>query len=298
MTDAAPDPLAVLAALGFPGPARASPVLGGSDATIWRIERAGAADALRLLRPEQAAAAEREVAAMVAAAEAGVPVPRVHAAGVWRGRPAVLMDWCPGRPLADELRARPWRAYPLGRRFGRTQAAVHRSPPPAALADHPVPWRAWAGDDPAIAAGLRSVAPRPPALLHLDYHPLNVLVDGGRLSGVLDWANARVGDPRADLARTLSILRFAPLPGGPLALPARATRRAFEAGWRRGYRDAAGPVGPMAPFLAWAAAVMERDLAPRLGRPDLPWLTDALLADVRRWGAHRGTRPAPPAEHP
>jgi hypothetical protein len=61
-------------------------------------------------------------------------------------------------------------------------------------------------------------------------------------------------------------------------------RRAFIAGWRHGYRPLAGRVTGMAPFYAWAAAVMRHDLAPRVGRTDLPWLTPALLADIRRWG--------------
>ena len=47
-------------------------------------------------------------------------------------------------------------------------------------------------------------------LLHLDYHPLNVLGEAGAISGVLDWTNADGGDPRADVARTGAILRFLP----------------------------------------------------------------------------------------
>jgi aminoglycoside phosphotransferase (APT) family kinase protein len=102
------------------------------------------------------------------------------------------------------------------------------------------------------------------------------------VSAVLDWANARAGDRRADLARTATILRFAPLAGRPLSVAVIA-RRAFVAGWRHGYRGMAGRVTGMAPFYAWAAAVMRHDLAPRVGRVDLPWLTPALLAEIRRW---------------
>jgi aminoglycoside phosphotransferase (APT) family kinase protein len=282
MVQAAPDPFAVLAALGFPGAASAEPVGGGSDTLIWRVDHDRERYALRVFRPEQAAMCRREVVAMAAAAAGGVPVPRVHATGAWRDRPALLLSWSPGRPLADELRDRPWRAWPLGLRFGRTQAAIHALPAPPPLLDHPVPWRAWAGADAALEACLRAVAPWEDALLHLDYHPMNVMVDGDRVTAVLDWANARSGDPRADLARTAAILRFAPA--------ARTTLRLLEAGWRHGYRRAAGPVDGMAPFSAWAGAVMERDLAPRLGRPDLPWLTPEYLARVRRWTADRRAR--------
>jgi hypothetical protein len=125
----------------------------------------------------------------------------------------------------------------------------------------------------------------PATLLHLDYHPLNVLIANGKVTAILDWANAGVGNPRADLARTLSILRLIPFPGGLAGAIARMQRRTFEAGWWRGYQEVAGPIDGLAPFCWWAGLVMERDLAPRVGRPDLPWLTSDFLARVRSWTA-------------
>jgi aminoglycoside phosphotransferase (APT) family kinase protein len=225
----------------------------------------------------------REVAAMAAASSAGLPVPRVYAEGIWHGRPVLHMSWMPGRPLRDELRAHPWHARALGVEFGRSQAAVHANSPPAALLAHSTPWIAWANPDDALRDCLRAAARRPDVLLHLDFHPMNVLVADGRVSAVLDWANARAGDPRADLARTASILRFAPLDAGVPRSLENLVRRLFSAGWRRGYREVAGQVAGMAPFYAWAGAVMVRDLTPRLGRPDLPWLDLQFLERVRRW---------------
>jgi aminoglycoside phosphotransferase (APT) family kinase protein len=279
------DPTDILDTLGVVSPARAIPVSGGADTLIWRVEAAGQVSALRLFRPEQVAMAQREVAAMAAASSAGLPVPRVYAEGIWHGRPVLHMSWMAGRPLRDELCARSWRARALGVQFGQVQAAVHAIPPPAALLAHPSPWIAWANPDDALRDCLRAAARGPDviALLHLDFHPMNVLVADGRISAVLDWANARAGDPRADLARTASILRFAPLdPGVPRPLES-LVRRAFIAGWRRGYRSVAGPISGMAPFYAWAGAVMIRDLTPRLGRPDLPWLDLQFLEQVRQW---------------
>jgi aminoglycoside phosphotransferase (APT) family kinase protein len=263
-------------------------VSGGADTLIWRVEAAGQVSALRLFRPEQATMAQREIAAMAAARSAGLPVPRVYAEGIWHDRPVLHMSWMPGRPLRDELRAHPypWRAWSLGVQFGRAQAAVHAVPPPEALLAHPTPWIDWANPDDALRECLLRAVARGPgifALLHLDFHPLNVLVADGRISAVLDWANARIGDPRADLARTASILHFGPLdPGVPWLLES-AVRRALIGGWRRGYRDVAGAVGGMAPFYAWAGAVTIRDLTPRLGRPDLPWLDLPYLERVRQW---------------
>jgi aminoglycoside phosphotransferase (APT) family kinase protein len=278
------DPIDLLDTLGVVGPARAIPVSGGADTLIWRVEAAGQVSALRLFRPEQAAMVRREVAAMDAASAADLPVPRVYAEGIWRGRPVLRMSWMPGRPLRDELHVHPWRAWALGVQFGRAQAAVHAIAPPEALLAHPTPWVDWADPDDALRDCLLLAASRgPDVLLHLDFHPMNVLVADGRISAVLDWANARIGDPRADLARTASILHFAPLdPGMPRPLES-MVRRVFIAGSRRGYREVAGPVGGVAPFYAWAGAVMIRDLTPRLGRPDLPWLDLQYLERVRQW---------------
>jgi aminoglycoside phosphotransferase (APT) family kinase protein len=283
VSDESIDPTDILETLGVAGPARAISVSGGADTLIWRVETASQVSALRLFRPEQMTVARREVAAMAAAGSAGLPVPRVYAEGIWHGRPVLHMSWMPGRPLRDELRAHPWRARALGVEFGRSQAAVHAMPPPAALLAHSTPWIAWANPDDALRNCLHAAARGPDVLLHLDFHPMNVLIADCRVSGVLDWANARAGDPRADLARTASILRFTPLdPRVPWPLE-NLVRRAFLAGWRRGYREVAGPVGGMAPFYAWAGEVMIRDLTPRLGRPDLLWLDRQFLERVRQW---------------
>ena len=39
------------------------------------------------------------------------------------------------------------------------------------------------------------------------YHLENVIVEGNRVTGIIDWTNVHFGDPRADFARTYTILR-------------------------------------------------------------------------------------------
>jgi aminoglycoside phosphotransferase (APT) family kinase protein len=288
-----PDPVVVLAAAGLPAPSHAQRVRGGADAVIWRVQLHDGPYAVRLLQSDQAGQARREVAALTAAAAAGLPLPPVVATGSWQDRPVLVLAWSPGEPLGAVLQERPLdlrRAWASGVAFGRAQASIHALPPPAELCAHPVPWQDWAGADPGLQSCLAALPARPPALLHLDYHPANVLVRDEQVTAVLDWANARAGDPRADLARTLSILRLAPIGTRVVGAPAWVNRRVFEKGWRRGYRQVAEPVGGLAPFCWWAGLVMERDLAPRLGREDLPWLTPAFLDRVRRWTAHWRTR--------
>ena len=222
---------------------------------------------------------------MAAALACGLPVPAIHAQGIWRKRPALLIDWMPGDTMRDILAADPRQAWALGDAFGRFQAAIHHCPVPDELQADRHAWIALAEPDKSLATILVQASRERAALLHLDYHPMNVLVTAGRLSAILDWTNARAGDPRADLARTCSILHFAPLLTATSDAAEEHVRRELVAGWRHGYHAVAGPVDGMAPFLAWAGAFMVRDLAPRVGRPDLAWLTGKLLARVRAWTA-------------
>jgi aminoglycoside phosphotransferase (APT) family kinase protein len=99
------------------------------------------------------------------------------------------------------------------------------------------------------------------ALLHLDYHPSNVLTDGKQITGIVDWTNAHAGDSRADVARTVSILHLDPT--ARTSLLQRLGLRIFELAWRIGYQHAGGHLQEMSLFYAWAEAVLQRDLADR-----------------------------------
>lgn len=280
------DPLAILRALGCAdGTGSVTPVSGGWDTALWRVERGGSSYALRVFRPAQAAVCRREAAVMRAGLP-GVPIPAVRAEGTWQDRPALLIDWCPGQTLLAAIRAAPWRLRPLAAAFGRAQAALHAAPAPDTLRAEGRSWIDWQGRaDEALAARLRAAATEPERILHFDFHPLNVMVEAGIVTGILDWANVHTGDPRADLARTVTILRLAPAEPGTPPLLQTILARVLERHWRRGYRAVAGPIGGMAPFYAWAGAAMVKDLAPQLGRPG-NWLQPHHLEPIRRWTAH------------
>jgi aminoglycoside phosphotransferase (APT) family kinase protein len=68
-------------------------------------------------------------------------------------------------------------------------------------------------------------------LLHGDFHPRHVYADSSRITGIIDWGDATVGDPDYDLARIVhasffvggfddATRRLAPFLGGPDAIPA------------------------------------------------------------------------------
>ena len=50
--------------------------------------------------------------------------------------------------------------------------------------------------------------PLPLVLVHGDFNPANFLYEGGRVTALIDWENARIGDPREDLGwmTTMDIL--------------------------------------------------------------------------------------------
>ncbi|MDQ6674390.1 MAG: phosphotransferase [Chloroflexota bacterium] len=248
--------------------ARAERATGGSDTTVWRLQRRGRQYALRVFGADQSKTLRRELVALQAARRGQVPVPRVFAMGPYQDRPALLTEWCKGRPLMHLVHQRPEQVLVLGMQFGRWHSAIHRIAAPVSLRAN---WIDWAGSlEPGLAKHLERLSgARQPRLLHLDYHPLNVLMHNCQVSAVLDWTNAHAGDPRADFARTVSMLRLHPPLGGPRE---RAGRLLLEVGWRYGY----GALGTdMAAFYVWAGTAMQHDLGKRFSTSD--------LEHVRRW---------------
>lgn len=248
--------------VGLANPTRIRRLREGYNSAMWRVEHAGQWYALRILRPEQEQQRQREVAAMQAAASV-VPVPRVHASDTWRDHPVLLLSWCPGRPLKHELRVRPWLAWRLGVSFGKTQAAINALPAPMLLRQTGCPWIQRGPKDKAILARLQASGERMDALLHFDYHPNNVTTDGTRITGVFDWAATVAGDPRADVALTVCMLRFDQVKPGRLLAPGRAVLYVFEQGWWHGYTQIAKPLDDVAPFHAWAALAIGQDIVSR-----------------------------------
>jgi aminoglycoside phosphotransferase (APT) family kinase protein len=277
------DPMRVLSALGVAQPQTVTPIAGGWDTLLWRVEGTDRqVYALRVFRRDQAATCRREVLVMRTLADTQLPVPSVITNGMSDERPALLMSWCAGIPLLNSLLAQPWSVWRLGTAMGRTHARLHQITPTSELV----------GDLPRTAIEGRSTA-----ILHMDFHPLNLMTDGGGITGVLDWANVALGDPRADLARTVTLLRLAPSPPGGARLLTQLLRGLLEFAWRAGYRreqgDASDPFEAIDPFYVWAGEWMERDLRQKLGKPGV-WLQASDLARINAWTQSRRRQPVPP----
>jgi aminoglycoside phosphotransferase (APT) family kinase protein len=144
-------------------------IASGRDSDVF-----GYADGLVLRRYRDGRSAEAEAATLRAVADLGYPVPVVHDAT----GPDIVMERVDGPTLAESL---------VGGQSPDEGGAL--------LADlhdrlHALAW-------PGAGAGQ--------ALLHLDLHPLNVILRGSD-PVVIDWSNARPGPAALDVAMTAVIL--------------------------------------------------------------------------------------------
>ena len=252
--------------LGLPVDAVVEPAPGGASGSAWRVRAGRETFALRF--DLSGRLTDGRLAAMAAARDAGIPAPRLLRRGATPAGEAVLLSWLPGVPMLEALDADPDGVRGWGQLAGALQRRLHAITAPSSVisvcddADHP------------FDAG-RTVPELPNGgrLLHLDWHPLNLLVDPAAraITGVVDWDNARRGHPSLDVARTRALLTVEPTLA---SLPAAVRERAHEllVGWADGY----GAIDvPRASHL-WAARVMLADLAPRHAAQP------ALLAPLRR----------------
>jgi hypothetical protein len=230
------------AAVGFGlEPERLRP-LGGRSGSAW-------SDGHVVLRVGERVACE---VAAAAAATGHVPVPAVLDRLDLDGSTAVLLEKVAGRPAGELALDNPVAGAAAGRACGALHDAVAQVASPPGLRDVPD----------ADCTERR--------LLHLDLHPLNVLVDDdGEPTGVIDWANAAAGDPELDRARTWSLLTLDP---AARALDEHPGWAALTEHWL-----GAGRLHALSTSARlWAGRFMLRDLAGRHTRAELAHIHDAV----------------------
>lgn len=173
--------------------------------------------------------ATREAEAQTWSRSVGYAAPRVLevlAADDAFGLPAQVMERAPGTTMLAGLTRRPWRAVALIDQLAGLQLALHALPTdawpgstdPRALADKRLGLPRRSAIDlahPALTAATERVEAVIPqglggdlVVCHGDFHPLNVVVDGDR-AAVIDWTDAGMGPPEADVARTLLLFQVA-----------------------------------------------------------------------------------------
>jgi len=241
---------------------------------------------LKLYRPGYpAGAAAREAAHARAAHAAGVPTPAVLDVVAVDGRMGVVFE----RVDAPTMLARLIADSRMAETLAATMAAVHADMHGRAAAS--LPWqhsrladkigRAGGLTPQARGEALRALAslPRGQSICHGDLHPGNiVMTDAG--PAVIDWLDATLGDPVADVTRT--ILLFEHAAAGPLEHRAGTDRlRAdFLAAYLRAYAERR-PL-PAERVQAWRLPVAAARLSEPLGAAEREALVDAVMTALAR----------------
>lgn len=198
----------------------------GADTGIWKVMIDEGYAALRVLRPDQAEQFKFEIQALNLASSAGIPIPETVSTGTFRTHPCMLSEWIEGSSLLQACYDK--EALPkLGKALGRMHRRLHEN--------------TMRQDD--------------TSLLHMDYHPLNVLVDGGKIAGVIDWTNSKWGLPIEDVARTVSVLICSPVIERKDPVFNRTLRKIARA-----YLNGYGEIGDLKPYLRTAVQEMEQEL--------------------------------------
>ena len=121
----------------------------------------------------------------------GYPVPAVEE--VSDDGQDLVMERVEGPSMVQAIGSSPWTVRRQGRLLGDLHRRLHDLAAPDFLPPAPV------------GGGER--------LVHLDLHPLNVLI-GRRGPVVIDWTGASIGDPDVDVALAWALMSCGRIPGG------------------------------------------------------------------------------------
>jgi len=204
---------------------RATPLLGGLDWATYALDlETGDGDIRQLVvrrydgpdRDRILARARRDWLVLRALEARPLPIPRpvIFDPGHLLGAPALVMTRVAGAPLAHPADRSAWIDS-----LAATLALIHATDPAGLPEDFPRqrdaavdladakvrnepprPDPVWEGVVAALEAHVAFKQANAPVLMHHDFWFGNTLWSGERISGVVDWSEARIGDPGADVA--------------------------------------------------------------------------------------------------
>lgn len=163
-------------------------IAAGRDADIFEY---GKGSVLR--RSRKGRSQILEARAMEFARSKGYPVPEVSE--VSDDGVDLVMERIEGPTMIEAATARPWKLRGFGRDLAELHESLHRLSAPEWMA--PAPCRP--GE----------------SLLHMDLHPLNIILSS-KGPVVIDWTNAARGNPLVDVTATWLLLASANVPEGRL----------------------------------------------------------------------------------
>ncbi len=185
-----------------------APIADGRTAEVFGF---GEDKVVKLLRPGfSRSMITTEAMHLEAVSAAGIPCPTPRGVVEVSGRIGLAMDRVEGELLVDEAAFSPVRVTTWARKLAVAHAAVmtHESKALPKVTDV-LAEKIRAADlttshrDKALS--VLAAAPEADAVLHGDFHPGNVMIEGSKAS-VIDWVDAARGVPSADVARTLWLL--------------------------------------------------------------------------------------------
>ena len=218
-----------------------TPVEGGYDTAIYRFQLEGASDELAeplILRVFAGSSPNRaafESLVQGAVAGVGYPAPKVHFTCTDEavlGAGFLVMELMPGRPMTDlpeevmpdmlaeaHLHLHGIDADPIREALESSGFNSSRQSFDNLIRGFTkqVEERRydWLHDGLEWLKRNRPRKPKRPVICHGDFHPLNLLVEDGRVSGVLDWAGFLLGEPAYDVGTTVFLGQVA----APALLP-------------------------------------------------------------------------------
>ena len=143
---------------------------------------------------------------------AGLPVPAVGDVVEIDGRYGLVYERVEGPSMLEELRAKPWTLLASARSLAQLHIGIHSTDARVALPSQRERLERKIREAPGLGPELQQAAlgalrkmPGGNRLCHGDFHPGNVIASP-RGPVVIDWIDATVGNPLADVARSSVIL--------------------------------------------------------------------------------------------
>jgi uncharacterized protein (TIGR02172 family) len=185
---------------------------------------------------------QREAQVTEAVHKAGLPVPVVEGVVEVDGRAGIVFERVEGPTMLEDMLSRPWKFTRHARIMAELQAEMHSReiaelPSVREALEEVVRSQEGMPENArqALVDALR--LPDGNSVLHGDFHPENIIMSS-RGPVIIDWPEAKRGNPLADAARTWLLIRMAaPIPGTKMQWLIKLSRRWFYSMFIKRYRE-------------------------------------------------------------
>jgi uncharacterized protein (TIGR02172 family) len=188
------------------------------------------------------AVVQREAQVTEAVHKAGVPVPAVEGLVEVDGRVGIVFERVEGPTMLEDMMSRPWKLAQYARMMAELQAEMH-SREIAALPSLRDELEDVVSSQEGMTENIRHALadalrlPDGNSVLHGDFHPDNIIMSS-RGPIIIDWPEAKRGNPIADAARTWLLIRMGtPPPGTKMQWIIKLIRRWFYSMYSKRYRE-------------------------------------------------------------